>query len=244
MEVGWSCCCCDGSSAYAFVVAVDEEDVAQMAAMESRRLLLFTDVSNPIYTSFFPSFIALEGCASQPIQAHESPHRHVTTRIVSPCWFLEGGPQHEEGGGMSGSGTGSSGNREGDEFMSVGMNDNAVIEVGGGGGGVDVTVEDGDFLLLQQLLTGSGVTSVMGVVGVDGAGVDGDKEDRDGGGGGNGLLLLQQPLDSDIFGARGRNDSTFFLFFSATEDRLGLALLLLLIFFVAPGPESSQSHLT
>lgn len=62
------------------------EDVVQMAAIERRRLLpVFSDVSNPMYTSFFPSFIALEGCASQPIQAQESPHRHVTTRIVSPC---------------------------------------------------------------------------------------------------------------------------------------------------------------
>lgn len=29
----------------------------------------------------------------------------MTTRIISPCWFLEGGPQHEEGGGISGNGT-------------------------------------------------------------------------------------------------------------------------------------------
>jgi len=189
-----------GDGAYAFAVVFD--GVAHMAAMERRRLLLFTNVSNPMYTSFFPSFIALEGCASQPIQAQESPHRHVTTRIISPCWFLEGGPQHEDGGGISGSGTGSSGNNEGDELMSAGMNDNAVVVAVA----VDVT---GAFLLLQQLLTGSGVTCAIGVVGVDGAGVDGDEDD------GGGLLLLQQPLDSDILGARGRSDSSFFLFLGA-----------------------------
>lgn len=151
--------------------------------------------------------MALEGCASHPIQAHESPHRHVTTRMVSPCWFLEGGPQHEDGGGMSGSGTGSSGNSKGGgESIAAGMNDNAVIDEAG----VDVTVDGGDFLL-QQLLTGSGVTCAMGVVGVDGAGVDGDDEGID-------LLLLQQPLDSDSLGARGRNDSTFFLFLGATTN--------------------------
>lgn len=196
---------------YAFAVVLD--GVAHMAAMERRRLLLFTNVSNPMYTSFFPSFIALEGCASQPIQAQESPHRHVTTRIISPCWFLEGGPQHEDGGGISGSGTGSSGNSEGDESMSAGTHDNAVVVVAA----VDVTVEDGAFLL-QQLLTGSGVTCAIGVVGVDGAGVDGDEDDGGGGGGGGGLLLLQQPLDSDILGARGRSDSNFFLFLGATRQ--------------------------
>lgn len=66
-----------------------------------------------MYTSSLPSFIAREGCASHPIQAHESPHRQVTTRIISPCWFLEGGPQHDDGGGILGNGAGSSG-KEGD----------------------------------------------------------------------------------------------------------------------------------
>ncbi|KAG2206577.1 hypothetical protein INT47_008594 [Mucor saturninus] len=44
------------------------------------------------------------------MQAQESPHRQVTTRIVSPCWFLEGGPQQDVGGGILGNGTASNSN--------------------------------------------------------------------------------------------------------------------------------------
>lgn len=209
IEEGWSCCCCfDGGGASTFAVAFDV-GVAQMVAMERRRLLLFNDVSNPIYTSFLPSFIALEGCASQPIQAQESPHRHVTTRIVSPCWFLDGGPQHEDGGGISGSGTGSSGNSEDHGSSSSGMIGRAVT-AGEGEAAVDGTVDVGVFLL-QQLLTGSGVTCAIGVVGVDG-----DE---------GGLLLLQQPLDSDILGARGRSDSIFFLFLGATMQFRSMSMV-------------------
>lgn len=77
---------------------------------------------------------------------------------------------------MSGNGTGSSGNVEGDESISAGINGEAAISEGG----VVVTVD----FLLQQLLAGSGVTCAIGVVGVDGVGVDGDEDS------GNGLLLL------------------------------------------------------
>lgn len=105
--------------------------------------------------------------------------------MVSPCWFLEGGPQHDVGGGISGNGTVSAGNGRGDESISAGINR---------GGNGEVTWNGCDFLLLlQQLLTGSGVT---GRGGVDGVGVDGDDKG------------LQQLL----FGASGRNDSIFFFF--------------------------------
>lgn len=105
---------------------------------------------------------------------------------------------------MSGNGTGSSGNAEGDEPISVGINGEAAISEEG----ADVTVD----FLLQQLLAGSGVTCAIGVVGVDGVGVDGDD------GSDNGLLLLQQPFVSNSLGARGRSDSTFFLFLGTTAD--------------------------
>jgi hypothetical protein len=78
-----------------------------IAAIDSRRLFILLVLSNPTYTSFFPSFMAREGCASQPIHAQSSPHRQVTTRIIWPCWFLEGGPQQLEGGGIMGNGAGS-----------------------------------------------------------------------------------------------------------------------------------------
>jgi hypothetical protein len=109
--------------------------------------------------------------------------------MVSPCWFLEGGPQHDVGGGILGNGTVSKGNVRGDESISAGTN------IGGNGG---VRWNGCDFLLLQQLLTVFGVTGKGGAdgVGVDGVGVDGDDKD------------LQQLL----FGARGRNDSIFFFF--------------------------------
>lgn len=141
---------------------------------------------------------------------------------------------------MSGNGTGSSGSVEGDVSISAGINGETAISEGG----VVVTVD----FLLQQLLAGSGVTCAIGVVGVDGVGVDGDEDS------GNGLLLLQQPFVSNNLGARGRSDSTFFLFLETTadssqcqwhrlkrgwhhvpEDILGLELLLL-FFFVAPTP--------
>lgn len=113
-----------------------------MAAMDNLRLFILVDTSNPIYTSFFPSFIAREGCASQPIQAQSSPHRHVTTRIVSPCWFLEGGPQQLEGGGILGNGAGSTmHSRDGDDDDSLDLlllqqpPPWLLLRSGGGGGG-------------------------------------------------------------------------------------------------------------
>lgn len=132
-----------------------------------------------------------------------------------------------------GSGTGSKGSVRGDELLfSVGIKVVVVVLVA--------------FLLLQQLLMGSGVTCRIGVVGVDGVGVEGS----------DGEGWLQQP-PVFIFGASGRRDSI--LFFLAAVDRkkeniaclighkydvcfcnvpgdMLMLVLLVLFFFVAPRP--------
>lgn len=85
--------------------------------------------------------MAREGCASQPIQAQSSPHRHVTTRIISPCWFLEGGPQQLEGGGILGNGAGSTiRSTDGDSFdLLLPQHPPLLVSGSGGGGGAVVT---------------------------------------------------------------------------------------------------------